>query len=253
MGKYLILGGSSGIGKSIAKICLQNSKEVIITGRNEEKLLNANRELCKIGKSSSLKIDLGDLKNVDLQIDQFIQIHKSIDGLVINGPLPPLKSFESSSMEDWLYSTNSTILSSVLIIKKLLSCFNKESSIVFILSDTCRSAGVAKSISTSLRLALSGLMKSLAIEYASDKIRFNAISPGPTLTDRAKSLFENGAKKQNISYEEFKDNFTKTLPSKRLIDPSEIADLVYYLLSKNSSSLTGVNIPFDGALTQIPL
>ena len=74
MGKYLILGGSSGIGKSIAKICLQNSKEVIITGRNEEKLLNANRELCKIGKSSSLKIDLGDLKNVDLQIDQFIQI-----------------------------------------------------------------------------------------------------------------------------------------------------------------------------------
>ena len=59
----------------------------------------------------------------------------------------------------------------MLIIKKLLPLFKKGSSIVFILSDTSRAASAGKSISVSLRLGLSGLMKSLAIEYAKKRYK----------------------------------------------------------------------------------
>jgi NAD(P)-dependent dehydrogenase (short-subunit alcohol dehydrogenase family) len=252
MKKFLILGGSSGIGKSIANLCLERSNEVIITGRDEKKLSKSVNDLAKIGKVSSLNLDLGNPKDVENKFINFINRYKNINGLIINGPLPPLKSFESCSLNDWQYFTNAIIISSVLIIKQLLPIMNKNSSIIFILSDTCRAAGANKSMSVSLRLALSGLVKSLAIEYADKGIKFNAVSPGPTFTDRAKLLFEKGAEKNGISFEDFKEDFINTLPSKRLIEPEEIADLVYYLLTNNSSSLNGINIPFDGGLTTMP-
>ena len=252
MKNFLILGGSSGIGKSIATLCLKKSNKVIITGRSEEKLSSSVCELSKLGKISSFVLDLGDLEDVESKFNCFIEKNKLIDGIVINGPLPPLKDFESCSLDDWKYFTDAIIISSVLIIKKILPIINKNSSVIFILSDTCRSSGANKSMSVTLRLALSGLMKSLAIEYANKGIKFNAVSPGPTFTDRAKLLFEKGAKDRGMTFESFKEGFIQTLPSKRLIEPEEIADLVYYLLLNNSLSLNGINVPFDGGLTTIP-
>ena len=84
-------------------------------------------------------------------------------------------------------------------------------------------------------------------------IRFNAVSPGPTNTERAKVLFKKGSENENISLDVFKKKFIKSLPSKRLVEVDEIAELVYFLLCNNSISLTGANIPCDGALTSIPL
>jgi 3-oxoacyl-[acyl-carrier protein] reductase len=251
--KYLIIGGSSGIGKAVAKHVLNGSHEVIIGGRKKNKLVLATNEMNKIGKSSFIQLDLSNIKSVNNAINEYIKKHKSIDGLVLNGPLPLLKPFETCNFSDWQKATNEIILSSVLIIKKLLPLFKRGCSIVFILSDTSRAAGVGKSISVSLRLGLSGLMKSLAIEYAKKGIRFNAVSPGPTNTERAKTLFKKGAKNNNKSLDIFKKEFTKNLPSKRLAEVDEVAELVYFLLCSSSISLTGANIPCDGALTSIPL
>ncbi len=251
--KYLILGGSSGIGKTVAKHVLKRSNEVIIGGRSENKLKIATEELSKFGKSSFLQLDLGNIESVKNAVDNYIKIHKSIDGLLINGPLPTLKPFASCKFDDWQKATNEIILSSVIIIKKLLPLLNKGSSVVFILSDTSKAAGSGKSISVSLRLGLSGLMKSLAIEYAEKGIRFNAVSPGPTNTDRAKALFKKNAEKKNLAFDEFKKEFIENLPSKRLVEVDEIGELVCFLLCNNSISLTGANVSCDGGLTSIPL
>tara|TARA_A100001015_G_scaffold284330_1_gene350665 strand:- start:1099 stop:1857 length:759 start_codon:yes stop_codon:yes gene_type:complete len=251
--KYLILGGSSGIGKSVAKHVLKKSNEVIISGRSENKLKTTIEELSKFGKLSSLQLDLSNIDSVSNAIDSYIKIHKSIDGLVINGPLPTLKPFASCKFEDWQKATNEIILSSVIIIKKLLPLLKKGSSVVFILSDTSKAAGSGKSISVSLRLGLSGLMKSLAIEYAEKGIRFNAVSPGPTNTDRAKALFKKNAENKNVTFDVYKKEFINNLPSKRLVEADEIGEIVCFLLCNNSISLTGANVSCDGALTSIPL
>ena len=251
--KYLVFGGSSGIGKAVAKHILKRSHEVIIGGRKENKLKTTIEEFKKYGKSSFVQIDLSSINSVNNAIDNYIKIHKSIDGLVLNGPLPTLKPFASCEFEDWQKATNEIILSSVIIIKKLLPLFKKGSSVVFILSDTSRAAGPGKSISVSLRLGLSGLMKSLAIEYAERGIKFNAVSPGPTNTERAKVLLKESAENRNITLDMLKKEFTKNLPSKRLAEVDEIAELVCFLLCNNSISLTGANVPCDGGLTSIPL
>ena len=93
MKRFLILGGSSGIGKSIAKICRKNNK-VIITGRSEDKLIKTKNQLETFGDISQFSADFGDLNGLDVKINKFVKTNQSLDGLVINGPLPPLKTFQ---------------------------------------------------------------------------------------------------------------------------------------------------------------
>lgn len=87
----------------------------------------------------------------------------------------------------------------------------------------------------SAKYALLGLSKALAVEWASDQIRVNAVSPGMIQTDLT----------QHYHDRIFKMEASRT-PLKRIAQPSDVANSVAFLLSKDSSFLTGVNLFVTG-------
>ena len=82
-----ITGGSSGIGLSIAEHCLRNNAQVVITGRNEERLENAKKTLCEFSPDVVTEcFDISDPDGLKRSIDNVYSSFGRIDGLVNNAP-----------------------------------------------------------------------------------------------------------------------------------------------------------------------
>lgn len=96
--------------------------------------------------------------------------------------------------------------------------------------------------------AVVGLTRSAAKELAERGIRCNAVGPSPIDTRMMRSL-EDGLKTDGVSQEEMKSLISSTIPLGRYGEPTEVADLIDFLMSDSSKFLTGAIIPIDGAMT----
>jgi len=252
--KAIIFGGSSGIGKAVAKRCAQECNDLLICSRNEDKLSKTVEEIRTLNtcRVSYKIVDLSDTDNLSFLLDEIVESFGIPDYVLLNGGGPPFGTFESIELETWYQYFNQIIISNIQILKKFLPLMRSKGSVVFILSDVIRNAGAGKVLPCSLRMALMGIFKCLSFEYAERSIRLNAVSPGPTQTERAVNLLNSSAEKQNISFEEMKIKFCSNLPMKRMASPEEVAEIVHFLFSEKSSYITGCNIMCDGGLTVAP-
>jgi len=210
--RSLILGGSKGIGKSIAKLLKDVSNEVLAF--------------------SSKDVDLSNLDSVN----KFLKKYKSTDILVLNGGGPPNIKFEDITQDIWLKYFKQLFLSHCEILKKIK--VNENGYIFYISSSIIKEPDQNLIISSSLRLALSSVLKSLSISYSKKKISIIKIAPGPFKTDRVKDLV-----KDISSYE-------KSLPLGSMGDPEEIGKFVQFIVKNKIKYITGSTIFFDGNLTK---
>jgi NAD(P)-dependent dehydrogenase (short-subunit alcohol dehydrogenase family) len=157
------------------------------------------------------------------------------------------------SLEEWRSSIQSVLLSQVQILHAMIPRLVAGSSVLVVLSDVVRNAGPEKVLPCSLRLALLGLVKCLALQYAKDGIRFNALSPGPTETERAVGLLRDAAAEQGTSEEVVRAHFLSGLPMGRMALPREVAEVAHFLLSDAAGYVSGVNCLSDGGLSTVPL
>ena len=234
----LVTGASSGIGKATAIECSKLGAKVIIIGRNEERL---NDTFEKLEGSENKKFIL-DLKNSEL-LKTFVSEISNIDGIVHSAGLTKNIPFQFASKEnfDEVFDVNffsPTELTRLLIKSKKL---NKSSSIVFISSISgVLCSAPASSIYSSSKGAVNGLIKGMALDFASKGIRVNSVNPGVVETN----IFDEGV----ITEEQLEEN-KKQYPLKRFGKPEEIAFAVIYLLSDASSWVTGTNLVIDGGFT----
>ena len=91
-----------------------------------------------------------------------------------------------------------------------------------------------------------GLTRALALELAPRKITVNAICPGWVETDMARKGIADGAARQEVSLEEFRQQAEERIPLGRFIEPSEVARLALFLVSESGSGITGQAINLDG-------
>jgi 3-oxoacyl-[acyl-carrier protein] reductase len=210
--RSLVLGGSKGIGKSIAKLLKDISKEVFAF--------------------SSKDVDLSNLDSVE----KFLKKYTFADILVLNGGGPPNLKFEDISQEIWIKYFKQLFLSHCEILKKIK--INDNGYIFYISSSVIKEPDQNLIISSSLRIALSSVLKSLSIGYSKKKISIIKIAPGPFKTDRVKDLI-----KDISSYE-------KNLPLGMLGNPDEIGKFVRFIVKNKIKYMTGSTILFDGNLTK---
>lgn len=234
----LVTGASSGIGKATAIECSKLGAKVIIIGRNEERL---NDTFEKLEGSENKKFIL-DLKDSEL-LKTFVSEISNIDGIVHSAGLTKNIPFQFASKEnfDEVFDVNffsPAELTRLLIKSKKL---NKSSSIVFISSISgVLCSAPASSIYSSSKGAVNGLIKGMALDFASKGIRVNSVNPGVVETN----IFDEGV----ITEEQLEEN-KKQYPLKRFGKPEEIAFAVIYLLSDVSSWVTGTNLVIDGGFT----
>lgn len=235
----LVTGASSGIGRAVAVNCSKMGADVIITGRNVQRLASTLDSLEK-GNHQMISADLTD--NDD--IARLAKEAPLLDGIVHCagiGHRMPCKAISESDIDKVMKANFS---SAVLLQSALLSSrkIRNQASIVFLSSRTSEIPTIANSIYSASKGAIASYAKCLSLELASRQIRVNCISPSMVWTDL---IMADGVEKEDLHAKELE------YPLKRYGQPEDIAYLAIYLLSGASSWMTGSNIDITGGSTII--
>lgn len=233
----LITGASSGIGRTTAIECSKLGANVVITGRDADRLDETFSALHG-DANSHIKI-VADLTNEN-ELQQLVDSLPILDGCVNNagiGKMLPLQFYSTELLEN-IFGINTfapMLLMKYLVKKKKLK---NPSSVVFTASISgYNNVAPANGIYGSSKAALSAYMKYAALELAGKGIRCNAVHPGRVNTP----LIEN----RLISQEDMLKDL-EIYPLKRYAQPEEVAYAIIYLLSDAASFVTGSDLVIDG-------
>lgn len=233
----LVTGASSGIGRATAIECSKLGAKVVITGRNEERL-NETMSLLEGGFHQIIVCDITD----ENSLDNLIICTPVLDGLVNNAgftDLLPIKLINFQRFENIL-KTNT--MAPILLFQKLLKKkkINNNSSIVFTSSLAGLGYGtVGNSMYSASKGAISSFVRVASKEFASRKIRVNAVCPGMVKTD----IMTKGCV-SNSQLAEDEKNYPLGYG-----EPMDVALMIVYLLSDASKWVTGTNMIIDGGVS----
>jgi NAD(P)-dependent dehydrogenase (short-subunit alcohol dehydrogenase family) len=234
----LVTGASSGIGKSISIELSKMGAQLIISGRNEARLIETMNSLQGINHTF-VSADLTIENELKILIDQLPQL----DGLVLSAGIVKTILFQYITLQDIKEIMDVNFFSPVILINMLvkLKKINKGASIIFISSisgNLCTWAG--NSIYSASKAAINGIAKGLALDLAKKSIRVNTIMPGMIESD----ILDNNL----ITKEQIVED-VKNYPLKRYGKTDEIAYAAIYLLSDTTRWVTGTNLLIDGGYT----
>jgi NAD(P)-dependent dehydrogenase (short-subunit alcohol dehydrogenase family) len=234
--KKLILGATGSIGSSLAKKIVSDGGEVHLTGRDETSLsalaseLNASFTTCDVLEenfSDKIMNDLG-----DTQINGLAFCVGSID-------LKPLKLTKKS---DFMQSFNLNLISATEIIKSTSDNLKKNKGSIVLFSTVAVKQGFPNhAIVSSAKGAIEGLTLALAAEFAPN-IRVNCIAPSLTKSKISEFILKN---------EKMAESIAKMHPLKRVGEGSDSSSIAKFLLSEESSWITGQIFGVDGGRSTV--
>ncbi len=245
----VVTAGSRGIGFAVAKEFAMEGVNLVVNSRDEENLKKAKESLENYGvKVVTVVGDLRDEETTKKIYEATLNEFGGADILFLNAGGPKPGGFFDVTEKDWLDSFHLNFLSAErltrLFIKGMVE--RKWGRVIFLTSISVRNPIPNLILSNSIRMAVTGMMKTLSREVAHAGVTVNAVAPGYTLTDRVKQLVEDRAKRENISYELALKKASEIIPMKRMAKPEEIASVVVFLASERASFITGQTIVVDG-------
>lgn len=246
--KFIVTGSTSGIGRSIASALVEEGAYVIINGRNEEKL-----EAFYKTAPEQIEVLHGDIMT-DATLSKLRRkvAYESIDGIVINAAGPPAKPFFKTNISDWDDAYETLLRWKIKLTQEILPYFVKKEygRMLFIESSSVKQPIDNLILSTSLRLAVVGFVKSLSRDVADKGITLNILAPGYHATPRLEQLFQQKSMLLGISPEEAKQEFINETMVGKLGNPDDLASLAIWLLSPRSRFVTGQTISVDGGMVR---
>jgi len=237
----LITGGTTGIGLATAKLLSAEGAKVIVTGRNPTTLAAAQKELP--AGTVILKSDSGSLADAQALGAEVRKHAAQLDGVFLNagiGQFGPIEAMTPQNYED-MFSVN--VRGPYFQLQSLLTLLANPSALVLNASVVAELGFPTTSIYSATKAAVVSLGKSLAVELAPRGVRINTLSPGPIATPIYNKLgFPAEAQKG------FEDHMASQSLFKRFGTADEVAKLVRFLLSPDSSYIIGENITIDGGV-----
>ena len=232
--KYLIVGATGSIGSSLAAQLYESGKEVHLVGRDENQT-----------KSLSEKLN-SDYSIVDVLDDGFVdKIKANIDdvkGIAYCVGSIDLKPLKLASESDFNKCMKLNLYSAIDLIKGYQDSLKKNSGSIVLFSTVAAQRGFTNhSIIASAKAAVEGLTVSLAAEFAPN-IRVNCIAPSLTKSKIAEPMLKNIAIAEGIA---------KAHPLKRLGEGKDSALLAKFLITEDSSWVTGQIIAVDGGRSKL--
>lgn len=235
------------MGKAMAAALTEAGADLLLVGREPQRLDGARQELSKFGRRIDvLCLDIGSPAEAQRMCETVLTDQAPIHILVNNvGGRRISIPTEQLPLEDWQrildLNLTSAFLCSKLIGRAMIPRRSGKIINIASISGMVVNKGIHGRTYETAKAAMIQFTKTLAIDWAHHNIQVNAIAPGGFLTDPNRRWFSEKP--------ELKDIFTSMVPMGRLGEPDEIGPLALYLASDASSYVTGATVVIDGGYT----
>jgi NAD(P)-dependent dehydrogenase (short-subunit alcohol dehydrogenase family) len=250
----IVTGGAKGIGFGSAQRLLEDSATVVIFDVDEKAIANSVEQFASYGdRFSGVKVDISSDTEVRKAVTDVGNKHGHINYLVNSAGIQTYGIAEDTSEELWDRTFGVNVKAMYLTTKYAVPFMRKVGggSIVNISSVQALSNQKNVLAYAASKGAVNALTRAIAVDYAAEQIRCNAVLPGCVDTPMIRATAESFAGER--SAEEFLHEWGLTHPIGRMATIHEIGQLVGFLCSEKSSFITGASYVIDGGMTsQLP-
>ncbi len=239
----VVTGAAAGIGRATAELFAREGARLVVADINTDGLTTLRDSLANVTDDVAVvTADVSKPEDVRRMIDVAVDQYGRLDIAVANAGIIPLASVVEATLDDWeevmAIDGRGMFLTCKYAIEQML--VNGGGSIVCLSSISGMAGQARQSTYGPAKFVASGLTKHLAIEWASQGIRVNAVAPGTINTERVQQL------PNEPGGSEYVESIKAAHPMGRLGQPSEVANAILFLASDEASFITGAILPVDG-------
>jgi 3-oxoacyl-[acyl-carrier protein] reductase len=246
----LVAAASKGLGRAVATGLASEGARVAICARNLPALERTAAEIAAQTGADVLPVAADVARADDCRgfVEAAVSRWGGGDILVTNSGGPPPGSFDALDDAAWAGAVETTLMNVVRLTRLVLPHMKARrwGRIVNVESISVKQPIDNLLLSNSIRLAVIGLAKTLALELAPHGILVNNVCPGSHATDRLRALAAARAAKSGRSAEDELQAMAAAIPLGRLGRPDELASVAVFLCSERASYITGSTILVDG-------
>ncbi|MBB2950633.1 SDR family NAD(P)-dependent oxidoreductase [Sphingobacterium sp. JUb56] len=231
----VITGGTTGIGFATAAAFIDAGANVWITGRKEENLQAAARQIDNPRLTTVLS-DTSNFEGIATLQNLIIENNIKIDVLFLNAGIATFAPIEQVTEADFDAQFNTNVKGHFFTLQKLIPHLQTGSSVIFTSSTVATASNLGASVYSATKGALNKIAQIAANELASKNIRVNVVSPGPIETPGLQSVIP----------QEAIDHLAAATSLQRIGKPEEIANTVLFLASDKASFINGTEFLVDG-------
>ena len=240
----LITGGNSGIGLATAKQFVNEGAHVFITGRREQELTRAVKELGR--NVSGIQGDVSNLSDLDRLFAQIKREKGRLDVVFANAGFARYAPLGSITEELYDSTFDINVKGVVFTVQKALPLLPDGGSIILNASIVASKGFASNSVYSATKAAVRSFARTWTTDLKERRIRVNAISPGSIDTPGLSDLFASSE-----VGDQRKAMISSTVPLGRFGRPDEIAKAVVFLASDDASYVTGIELFVDGGVAQV--
>ncbi|HTK37737.1 MAG TPA: glucose 1-dehydrogenase [Pyrinomonadaceae bacterium] len=243
----LITGASSGIGRSTAKLFVNDGWSVVGVGRNQHELSDLRDEVRDApGNLRSHLADLTETSQIDRLISDTLEHLGRIDVVVNAAGIIKNGNIADTTLLEWDRMMEINLRSVFYLMNKCVPSLERTKGNIVNISSVAGTRAFPNVLAYCVsKAAVDQLTRCAALELAAKGIRVNAVNPGVVVTN----LHKRGGM-EATAYGKFLDHSKSTHPLGRTGTPDEVADLVFYLASDKASWITGATYEIDGGRGQ---
>jgi NAD(P)-dependent dehydrogenase (short-subunit alcohol dehydrogenase family) len=239
----VVTGAAAGIGRATAELFAREGARLVLADINTDGLSALRDSLGDVtGEVTIVTADVSKPEDVRRMIDVAVERYGRLDIAVANAGIIPLASVVEATLDDWdevmAIDGRGMFLTCKYAIEQMMT--SGGGSIVCLSSISGVAGQPRQSTYGPAKFVASGLTKHLAVEWAGQGIRVNAVAPGTINTERVQRL------PQEPGGIEYLEAVKAAHPMGRLGEPSEVAKAILFLASDEASFITGAILPVDG-------
>jgi 3-oxoacyl-[acyl-carrier protein] reductase len=252
----LVTGASRGLGRAAAEALAAEGASLAICSHSDAIDAAAADIRRRFGRPvEAVRADVGNKDDVERFVTAAIAAFGRADILILNAGGPRPGPFLDLTVDDWEAAVRLSLMSAVYLCYAVVPHMIRQGSgsIVASQSYSVKQPIENLTLSNSVRMAVVGLMKSLADELGPKGIRVNSVHPGWTATERVTRLFEDRARRAGTTPEAEAEKIIQTIPLGRLGTVEEYGRAVAWLASPAASFVHGHALFLDGGIVKAAL
>lgn len=240
-----ITGGASGIGFACAHLWAAGGGRVVLLDVNDEQTAAAVSALNGAhgdSRARGVHCDVTDTSSVDAAFESLRSEEGQLDALVNSAGIAKPVPAEQTTDEEWNIVMDVHLGGTMRVSRAAFPLLSKSGGAIVNLSSIASVVGMPHRLSyTTVKAGMSGLTRTLAVEWAPQAIRVNAVGPGYVNTPLNQKLVDQGQLRADL--------IEARTPLGRFSEPPEIAEPIVFLCTPAASFITGHTLMVDGGLT----